>query len=101
MARVGAPCNVMQQASGRQFAKSHSNEARCGMPRAEVWLDSSLVALRCRHRTCSRAWKGVDQVRALCVEWCGVANPDCRQCIISACVAHQISANTEQKRSLN
>ena len=24
MARVGAPCNVMQQASGRQFAKSYS-----------------------------------------------------------------------------
>ena len=31
---------------------------------------------------------------------CGLPNPDCRQWAFPACYAHQISANTEQKRSL-
>ena len=95
MARVGAPCNVMQQASGRQFAKSHLNEGRCGKPRAEVWLDSSLVALRCRHRKCGGAWKGVDQVRAECSESFGLPMPFYRHRAICVGFADQASLNTE------
>ena len=34
-------------------------------------------------------------------EWCGLPNPNCRHSAFSACCVHQISANTEQKRSLN
>ena len=51
--------------------------------------------------TCGGAWIGVDQALASCGEWCGVPNPDCRHSAFSACCAHQISANTEQKWSLN
>ena len=48
----------------------------------------------------AQAWVGVVQAVAGCGEWCGLPNPDCRQCAFSAYYAHQISANTAQKRSL-
>ena len=56
--------------------------------------------LRCRDGTCGGAWSGIDQALVWCGECSGQPNPDCRQCAISACYAHQISANTTQKRSL-
>ena len=40
------------------------------------------------------------QALTWCGDWCGLPIPDCRQCTISACYAYQISADTEQKRSL-
>ena len=49
----------------------------------------------------AQAWVGVVQAVAGCGEWCGLPIPDCRQCAISACYVYQISANTEQKWSLN
>ena len=55
---------------------------------------------RCSDGTCIGAWIGVDQALAWCGEWCGLPNPDCRHCAISACSAYQVSANTTQKRSL-
>ena len=58
------------------------------------------LILRCRDGTRGGAWIGVDQTLAWRGEWCGPPNPYCRQCAISACYAHQISANTTQKRSL-
>ena len=53
-----------------------------------------------RRSCCGGAWIGVDQALASCGEWCGLPNPDCRQCAFPACYAYQNSANTEQKRSL-
>ena len=45
----------------------------------------------CVQRVQGLAWSG---------DWCGVPNPDCRQCACFARSAHQISANAEQMRSL-
>ena len=56
--------------------------------------------LRFRDGTCGGGRIGVDQALVWCGEWCGLPNPDCRQSAFFACSAHQISANTEQKRSL-
>ena len=55
---------------------------------------------RCRDGISGGAWIGVDQALAWCGEWCGPPIPYRRQCAISACYAHQISANTKQRRSL-
>ena len=48
---------------------------RCAEPGPGVRPDFGVVILRCRHRKCGGAWKGVDQVRAWCGEWCGVPMP--------------------------
>ena len=59
-----------------------------------------MVILRCSDGTCGGAWIGVDQALASCGEWCELPNPDCREFAFFDCYAHQISANTKQKRSL-
>ena len=62
-----------------------------------------------RSKWCSKVWRrgwrgggwiGVDRALAWCGEWCGLPSPCCRQCAFSACSAHQISANAEQRWSL-
>ena len=71
-------------------------------PMLELEFDQTLGWKSCAvDGTCGGAWIGVDQALTSCGEWCGLPNPDCRQCAISACYAYQNSANTKHKRHLN
>ena len=71
-------------------------------PIPELEFDQTLGWKSCAvDGTCGGAWIGVDQALTSCGEWCGLPNPECRQCAISACYAYQNSANTKHKRHLN
>jgi len=64
-------------------------------PNPELGFDQEIrvVIRRCRDGTCGGAWIGVDQALAWCGEWCGLPNPDYRQCAFFACYAYNIVEN--------